>query len=106
MIPATGENINAARTAGTSLKSIFRNGGSIGNGKFKKNKSKDIVPSNARIISFNSFDLDCVVFTINPSFIYISITSVMKEITACFMKKPLKSKRISGAGLSIGNKGA
>src|SRR5699024_11457755 len=67
--PAIGEKISAAINAGTSLKSIFKYGGRKGNGKFKKNNTSEMVPNNAKIISFRSeehtselqsrFDLVC-----------------------------------------------
>src|SRR5690625_7625181 len=57
MTPATGDKIRAPISAGTSPKSTFKYGGNNGNGKFKKNKTNDIVPRKAIIININKSDV-------------------------------------------------
>ena len=69
MIPAKGENMRDAISAGTSPKSTLRYGvGKNGIGKFRKNNKNEIVPNSAKIIIVTSF-FDCISTT--PSSIYI-----------------------------------
>src|SRR5690625_3060937 len=57
--PASGEKISPANKAGMSLKSTFRNGGNIGNGKLIKNKISDKAANKAKATNLTSFDERC-----------------------------------------------
>src|SRR5699024_2605935 len=56
MTPANGVKINTAIIAGMSPKSSCKNDGKNGNGNFKKNNRKEIVPSKAKTTIFNTFE--------------------------------------------------